>query len=260
MAGEQKELASFRKELAACQREQNHTLQVLSQAVHGLLGASVTQLSQLRAIRAHQIMYEVPQEVPHASCSHTHSSAPAATTLPATKAARLSIKRSQQWENRSLRRKHLQQNLQAQGQLASDSNTAVECDGTANVTGAVPGVPAAASAVPVRTCAAGAHGQADHPDSHAESSEAPAVSQPQPPGPGCIRNAIANTISVPRLAAGIPIPGTDVPPWQDLKWAAFTNIGGDSHQTANLLNELLDQILCIFQKSRERQASEAPLP
>lgn len=198
------------------QENQQGTLQVLSMATQGLLNGSTAQLSQLTALRAHQITHAVPQVVMGSSGS-LMPSAQASSNQPASKAVQRSLKRTQLWQSRNLRRQHEQQTMQAEGQQPS---TAAE---THRISSTCPTgtVPTASAAAPNPT--AGHSAAAGGPAGASNAGAGPSVSanlthlQPQPP----------RVAGGPSLAPGVHIPGTDIAPWQDLKWAAFNTIGGE---------------------------------
>ena len=222
-AARQEEQAD-RQEQRAARQEQQGTLQLLTVAVHGLLATNAAQLHELSAVRTHQITQAVPQLGVGASVL-ADSSAQGVSSQPATKAAKLALKRSQQWEKRNLHRQHLQQTSQAEGQPASHADAA-HTDGHADTTTAAPDAPTARShptaANPCRP-----------PDAHDPDAAGPSAAAHSPAAPSRVpRLTQAQDSSLgfcpsTSLAPGVKIPGTDEPPWQHLNFAAYVNIAGE---------------------------------
>lgn len=208
--------------LKTSQESQQGTLQLISLLTHGLLSNTTAQLSLLADVRAHQIAHEVNQVGATGPSASVMPSAQGPSGQPASKpskAGRLSLKRTQHWESRHLRRKHEQQTLQAQGQLPSQA-AEPHSSSSAHASSATALASAAAlDSTPMH---------AAPPDGAARASNTSA----EHPGSAIVTNLQPLTLlrvgDGPSLAPGIDIPGTDIPPWQDLKRAAFTTIGGES--------------------------------
>ncbi|KAK9841521.1 hypothetical protein WJX74_007208 [Apatococcus lobatus] len=210
------------EQVQAALETQQGTLQLLNLTMHSLLSTTAAHLHELSAKRTHQLTQAAPQVVEGASVL-SHSAAHGVSTQPATKAAQLTLKRSQQWERRSLHRKHVQQNAQAAGQHAFDANAA-HTGGNADTTTAASAAPAVSS----HPTAVGPHRPPDAGDPDADGPSAAASSPAAPSGvPGLTQAQPSSPGFCPStsLASGIKVPGTDAPPWQDLKWAAFVTIG-----------------------------------
>lgn len=100
-----KTLKKGHKDLQTSQENQQGTLQLLSLLTDGLLSSTRAQSSQLAAVYAHQLTHEVSLVVMGTSASpmpspHGPSINVESLKHPrASKAVRLSLKRTQQWES-----------------------------------------------------------------------------------------------------------------------------------------------------------------